>query len=293
MPPHPRLPLLAALFTIVFWSFAFPASKAALPYFAVEQVVLLRYLAASGLYLLLFACGRFPLPGKRDLPAIILLSLLGVTLYQLCFVFGVGKVSVAAAAMIIATIPVFASLLAWLFLDEKLSRPAWAGILICLSGVALIMLVKPTGGTLQGYLILFVAVASITIFFVFQKPFFARYSPLAMTSYTSFFGVLPLLYLLPDTIAAGLLAPGEVLLSIFAMGILSSGLGFFLWFYALAHLPAGVVTSFLFLQPVLAGIMAWLWLAEVPSLQTLLGGAVVLLGVALIVKQQVAAKGGN
>ena len=281
--PSPRhKPLLAALFAVLLWAFAFPASKAALPYLPAEQIVLLRYLVACAFYFALFALGRFPLPRLRDLPALLLLGVLGVTVYQLLFVQGVGRVAAGAAAMIIAANPVFVGLLAWMFLRERLGAGAWCGIGASIAGVALITLGKGAAGELAGYLMLLTAVFSISIYFVFQKPFFARYSPLAMTSYTSAAGTLPLLFLLPQSIEAALAAPPSALWSIAAMGVFSSGIGFLLWFYALSKLPAGIVASFLFLQPLFVTAMAWVWLQELPSARAFAGGAVILFGVALI-----------
>ncbi len=280
-------PLLAALAAVLLWAFAFPASKAVLPYFSAEQVVLLRYLVACLFYLLLFAAGRFPPPKWRDLPLIFALGILGVTVYQILFVHGIGRVAAGAASMIITANPVFASLLARLFLREDLSKIAWCGIAISLGGVALIALGKGAEGAeedLAGYGMLVLAVFAISIYFVFQKPYFARYSPLAMTSYTSIAGTVPLLYLLPQATAAALEAPASALLSIAAMGVFSSGIGFLLWFYALSKLPAGIVTSFLFLQPVFVTVLAWFWLHEIPAAQAFAGGAITLLGMALILK---------
>ena len=277
-----KKPLLAALATVLLWAFAFPASKAVLPYFAVEEVVLLRYLVACGFYFLLFVAGQFPLPKARDLPLIFLLGILGITIYQLLFVFGLGRVAAGAASMIIAANPVFVSLLARVFLREKLGGVAWFGIAISLVGVALITLGKSAAGELAGYLMLLVAVCSISFYFVFQKPFFARYSPLSMTAWTSVAGTLPLLYLLPPTLQSAAAAPASALIAIAVMGVFSSGIGFLLWFYALSKLPAGIVTSFLFLQPVFVTVMAWLWLGEFPALRVFIGGAVILIGVALI-----------
>ncbi|MGR3985226.1 MAG: DMT family transporter [Gammaproteobacteria bacterium] len=275
-------PLLAALLTVLLWAFAFPASKAALPYLRAEEIVLLRYLAACAFYLALFALGYFPRPRLRDLPMLMLLGVLGISVYQLLFVHGIGRVSAGAASMIIAANPVFASLLARAFLSERLGKRVWCGIGISLAGVALITLGKGAAGETAGYAMLLVAVFSISIYFVFQKPFFARYSPLAMTSYTSIAGTLPLLFLLPQTFEAALAAPAGALWSIAAMGVFSSGIGFLLWFYALSKLPAGTVTSFLFLQPVFVTVIAWIWLHELPAARVFLGGAVILFGVALI-----------
>lgn len=277
-----KKPLLAALATVLLWAFAFPASKAALTYFTAAEMVALRYVVACGFYLAWFWAAGFAWPARRDWPAIFALGLLGVTVYQLLFVLGIGRVTAGAAAMLIAANPVFAGLLARVFLREKLSRLAWCGIGVSFTGVALIAVEKDVGGEFLGALLLIVATLSISVYFVFQKPFFNRYSPLSMTAWTSFAGTLPLLFYLPAAVDAAWHASAAALWSVAAMGVFSSGIGFVLWLYALSKLPAATVTSFLFLQPVFVTVMAWFWLAEVPSAQAFAGGAVVLFGVALV-----------
>jgi len=277
-----KKPLLAALATVLLWAFAFPASKAALAYFTAAEMVALRYVVACGFYAALFAAGRFAWPQRRDLPLIFVLGVLGVTVYQLFFVHGIGRVTAGAAAMLIAAIPVFAGLLARVFLREKLSRLAWCGIGISLMGVALIAVEKDIAGEFSGAALLILATLSISVYFVFQKPFFRRYSPLSLTAWTSLAGTLPLLFHLPAAVDGALQATAAALWSVVAMGVFSSGIGFVLWLYALSKLPAGTVTSFLFLQPVFVIVMAWLWLGEIPTAQTLAGGAVILFGVALV-----------
>jgi len=133
---------------------------------------------------------------------ILALGLLGVTAYQLLFVLGVGRVTAGTAAMLIAANPVFAGLLARVFLRERLTPLAWCGIGVSVVGVALIALEKDIGGEFEGALLLILATLSISVYFVFQKPFFARHSPLSMTAWTSFAGTLPLLFYLPAALAA-------------------------------------------------------------------------------------------
>ena len=280
------LALGAAFLTVLLWAFAFPASRAVLPWFNVEQVVLFRYMVACAFYLLLFMMGKFPLPKLRDVPALALLGFLGVAVYQLAFVYGMGRVAGGAAAMIITANPVCVALLARIFLGEKLPVAAWIGILVSLTGVSIIALIRGTDGDTMGYMALLLAMFAMAFYFVFQKPFFSRYSPLAMTSWTSIAGTIPLLFFLPDTIQSIAAAPTAPILWIVAMGILSSGIGFLLWFYALSKLRAGIVTSFLFLQPVFVTLLSWWWLGEFPENKTFIGGAVVLLGLSLIMKGQ-------
>ena len=284
---HKYTALGAAFLAIILWAFAFPASRAALAYFSVEQITLYRHVVACLFYLGFFVAGRFSFPAKRDLKFILILGLLGITTYQMLFVFGMGKVQGGAAAMIITANPVVVALLARFFLSEKLSRTAWSGITLSMAGVAIISFFKGTDGEPIGYLALIIAAISISVYFTFQKPFFVSYSPLAMTSFTCFAGTLPMLVFLPGTVESVLAAPLTPNLWIVAMGILSSGMGFYLWFFALSRLKAGVVTSFLFLQPLFVTALSYFWLGEVPEHKTLLGGLVVLCGLGLILRAQI------
>ncbi len=52
--------------------------------------------------------------------------------------------------------------------------------------------------------------------------------------------------------------------------------------YAFARMPASNAVSFLYLVPALAFLIAWLWLGEVPTLLSILGGVVVLAGVIIV-----------
>ena len=187
--------------------------------------------------------------------------------------------------MVIAVNPVMASLMARFFFKEQLTKRAWSGIFLGAAGVCIISFVKGTDGSTIGFVAMLLASMSIAIYFVFQKPYFSRYSPLAMTAYTCWGGTIPLLIFLPETITASAAAPPSAISWIVIMGIFSSGVGFIFWIYALSKLQAGTVTSFLFLQPIFVVAMSWLWFGELPGVSTLIGGAVVLAGVGLIVSQ--------
>ena len=66
------------------------------------------------------------------------------------------------------------------------------------------------------------------------------------------------------------------------MGIFPAAIAYVLWSYALARMPASMLSSFLYLSPVLAMGIAWVWLGELPTVLTIVGGLVAVVGVILV-----------
>ncbi len=61
-------------------------------------------------------------PKLRDLPAVVVQGILGITIYHVALVYGEKTVIAGTASLIIALSPIFSSLLAFLFLNENLKK---------------------------------------------------------------------------------------------------------------------------------------------------------------------------
>jgi drug/metabolite transporter (DMT)-like permease len=66
------------------------------------------------------------------------------------------------------------------------------------------------------------------------------------------------------------------------LGVFPSAIAYATWAYVLAQIPASRAATLLYLVPVLAIGAAWVWLSEVPTVMSLIGGAIVLSGVVLV-----------
>jgi drug/metabolite transporter (DMT)-like permease len=275
--------LAAIAVTLLCWASAFAGIRASLVAYTPGQVALLRFLVASAVLTVYAAIARMPLPKKQDLSAIAILGFLGITAYHLLLNYGEVTVTAGAASLLVNTAPIFTALLAIAFLKERLSLRRWVGIAVSFTGVVLI-----TGGEAKGLsvdwgaLLILLSAVCISVWMILQKPYLKKYSPVQLTTYIIWVGTIFLLPFLPSLIKAVPTAPLSATIAAVYLGIFPSAIAYATWAYVLAQIPASRAATLLYFVPVLAIIVAWVWLQEVPTVLSLIGGAIVLSGIVLV-----------
>lgn len=278
---------LLALFTVVLWGSGFAGIRASLlGGFSSGHLVLFRFLVASLVFIIyaILPGAHFSLPKKEDLLKILVLGWIGITTYHVAITFGQQTVSAGTAAMIIGTAPIFTTLIAVFFLKERMEWFGWLGLFIGFIGTFLITLgTAGTGFSIEvgAYLVLIAAI-SAAIFFVFQKPLFTKYHPIELTAYFTWAGTLPMLIFTPGLLQDITNATLSANLSAIYVGIFPAAIAYVTWAIALSEGKASTVTSMMYLEPVVAIIIAWFWLNEWPSLLSLIGGFIAVSSVAIV-----------
>lgn len=269
--------------TLVLWASAFAGIKAGLVGYGPGELALLRFATASAVLGIYAIATRMRLPALADLPRLALAGSLGISIYHLALNYGERVVSAGAASLIIAAGPVFTALLAALILGERLSAWGWTGIGISFAGVALITLGEGGGVRFEPSALLIMAAALATaIYMIVSKPLLARYGSVQFTSYVIWLGTIPMLLWLPGLLAQLPRAPVSATAAGIYLGVFPAAIAYFTWSHALSRMPASVLSAFLYLSPVAAIAIAFVWIGEVPSVLSLVGGAIAVAGVVLV-----------
>ena len=280
--PDVRL-ALAVLTTLVLWASAFSGIRAGLEGYSPLHLVVMRFLVASFALVIVAPFTRVRLPERRHLPQLLLLGLLSITAYNLALSYGETHVSAGAASLLVNTGPIFTALLARVFLRERLQPWGWLGLLVSFAGVGVIAFTSGGGLTLNPWaLLVLLAALFLATSFIVQKPLFAHYRPLELTSYAIWGGALLSLAFLPGLPGAVREAPLQATLAVVYLGLFPAALAYLTWAVVLSRMPASRAGSLLFTVPVLAFVIAWGWLGEVPTVPMALGGALTLGGVVLV-----------
>ena len=278
---------LLALFTVIIWGSSFAAIRASLlGGYSPGHLVLIRFLIASSIFIIyaLWPGTKFRLPRKGDLLKIGILGWIGISVYHWGVTYGEVTVSAGTAGMVIASAPIFTALIAVVFLKERISAFGWVGMFVGIIGVFLIT-IGSEGSTFtisKGVIFILIASFAAAIFFVFQKTLLKRYRPIELTAYFTWAGTLPFFIYFPGLLQGIQGATMEANLSSIYLGIFPAAIAYVAWATALSIGETGSVASMLYAEPVIAIIVAWLWLKEFPSAIAILGGIIAILSVIIV-----------
>jgi drug/metabolite transporter (DMT)-like permease len=231
----------------------------------------------AGMHLML----RSPRVGKDwDIAGLAALSLFGVVLNQALFLAGLRQTSPISAILLVATIPVFTAAISAITGRDRLSLRAVSGILLALFGVGYL-----TGFAVpqRGDALVMLNALSYAVFTVFAKRLLRRYG--AVTVVAWIFGLGALLFAPVGAVALARELPEWPALTgwiVALIVIFPTVLGYAGNTWALEKAPPTVVSAYVYLQPVMVTILAWIVLGQQLDVRAVVAGLFIFGGVGIV-----------
>lgn len=279
-----------AFLTTVLWALAFVLTKLALQHFSAFGLGFIRYFIASIALVLFLDTKRLKPPALKDFWLFAAAGGTGFFFYMIAFNQGQALVSSATASIIISTAPVITAILALLIWKEKLKIHQWIAIMLEFAGVFTLTYLAGTaqnqensGFTLNiGLVWLAGAAFSASVYNLLQRRLGKSYSAREATAWGIFFGTVMLSLFAPASISEIRTAPAIQWVYLLVLSIGSGAIAYISWTKAFSLAKhTSDVSNYMFLTPIITAFLGFLLAGEVPDFATLLGGGIILAGMAV------------
>jgi drug/metabolite transporter (DMT)-like permease len=274
-----------ALAAMVFWGMSFVWSSILLEYYQPVTIIFIRLVISSCFLFLLILLFRIKIKiNKKDLTLLFFSALFNPFLYFLGENYGLKYTTSTITSVIIATIPLFTPIAAWLVFRERLSWLNMAGLLVSFTGI-LIMLMKTDLSLVidpKGILFLSGAVLSAIVYTVLLKKLSARYSPLLLIASQNLIGVflfLPLFVIFEINQFVLVVPTMRIATSFFFLSILASSLSYVFFARTVKMVGISKANVFTNLIPVFTAVFSYFLLSEYFSTLKIIGIVIVITGV--------------
>ena len=279
---------LLMLGTVLLMGSSYPFAKDVLAVMSPLLYSASRYLVASLFLFAALALMRRPLDlPRRDWVPMLLLSLVGVALFQACWGLAMTRTAPSLGSIVMTTTTAFSAILAW-FGGRRLPALGWAGIVLAFAGVVLVVnnslsAFTVTPGSLDGTLLWMLAAFAWAFYVERCAPYNLRLGALRVMAWTTLLGSL---VLLPISLAFDSLAEfgrlDDRLLGVWIYtAIFPVGVAFLGLTAGLDRLGVSRVMVYMYLIPVAGVGLSAAFFGDPLTAARVLGGLVVLAGVIL------------
>ncbi|MEN9282426.1 MAG: hypothetical protein RL594_1361 [Bacteroidota bacterium] len=225
---------------------------------------------------------------RQDVALILALGLVNIPINQLLFIWGVSYTTPPNASLAYALTPAFIVAFLVVLHRQKVPSIKLVGVLVAFIGAAIVLVDKGArilpGHSLGNGMVL-LASLSWAAFTLYGRRIVEVYGPIQAIAMTFFAGLMlyiPVWMILPVqaplTPLWGVNAP-QIWWQLFYLGVVTSGIGYGLWYFALSRLDSSKVAVFNNLQPVMTSVLTLMIFGTTPTILFIVGGSIALVGV--------------
>lgn len=276
-----------AITAMIFWGISYVWTTIVFEFYQPVTIMFVRLSISAAMMFVVIRLGRqFRRIERQDYIPFLILSFFSPFCYFLAETFGLKLVSPTIAAVVIATIPLFAPFLGFFAFREKLSVINVAGFLVSFAGIWVMVLDQNFRFTASpwGVTLLFLAVAAALANIVFLKRLAVKYNPFTIIFVQNSLGALMFLplFVIFEFHEFLLIRPSaEAIGSLVALSVFGSSLAFV--FYTASVRTLGIARTSIFgnLVPVFAAMSSLILLKETINAGKIVGMLLVICGLLL------------
>jgi drug/metabolite transporter (DMT)-like permease len=277
----------AVVLAMIFWSFSFIWFKIANEYFKPISIVFIRLVLATFiLTTYLIVTKKFMKIRKEDRRLFVMLAMFEPFLYFLGESFGLTYVSSTVGSVVISTIPVFATIGAWIFFRERLKAINYIGIILSFSGI-LVFIFNEDGSlsfNIKGLALLSFAVFSAVGYNLTLSKLVGHYSPVYVVNVQNVLGALfflPVFLIFDLRTFISLPFSFESFKPIIELSVFASCGAFILFAYSVKNMGITKANVFSNCIPIFTALFSFLLLGERLTFQNITGIIIVISGLFL------------
>lgn len=269
--------------SVFLWASAFPLTKVAQQQFTSIPLGFLRCTVAAIFLIIIGKCCHIRLPQKKHIPLFFVSGSLGFTGYMITFNTGILTLTSATSSIIIAVTPILTAIVASHLYKEKIKPIGWAAIAAAFIGVLILLLWE---GVFSINIGLIWTVGAAIVFcgynIMTRKLSAMGYNALEIVTYSMICGAILLGFWAGDGLHQLAGASVSHIIALIYLGALPSAMAYFTWGKAMSYAErTSEVTNFMFVTPLLSTIMGFIILHEVPNAGTFIGGAIIIISIAV------------
>lgn len=224
---------------------------------------------------------------KKDYLELLKCAVFGVAANMLLFFKGLAITTPINGAILMVTTPLFVGFFSFFILKEKATIIKIIGLMLGVSG-ALLLLIGPklsfSSSTLSGDTMVMLNAIIYSYYLIIAKPLLHKYNPITVIKWTFLFGgILILPFSVPELQTVEWVnIPSTIWLSILFLIVGATFLTYLLNGWALRHANSSLVGAYIYLQPILASIIAIILGKDELTWQKIVFGLLIFLGVYLV-----------
>jgi len=281
---------LRLLFVTLVWGVNFAFVKFALTDFLPLSFTIVRFFVAA-LFLagVMFVTRENFTIERQDRLSLVKLGLIGITLYNIFFMYGLKYTTASHSALFISLSALFAVLIQAYTGRERVTTRIAAGLLLASAGVYLVISGRHggfsfTASGLLGDILTLCAAVLWALYTLKSKPLLEKYSAIKVTAYCMAAGSVLLLPLgLHELVSQSWSAISPQSWAAFSFSaIVSAGISFSLWYQGVRRIGVTRTIAYHYLVPFVAVVFAVLFLGEHIAPLQIAGGIAIIGGVAVV-----------